>query len=295
MGAIVKAIALSKPILNLFRKGALALESAAAKECLQMVNFNPQKLDVLINTGIYRDDHIIEPAAASLIQREVDANPLFDEKHKTFAFDLYNGPCGLITGIQLIDGYFLSGAANFGMVVAGDSNPRPGLEEGYDIEPLGGAVLLESGKEDKGFVKFKTDTYLQYKDDFTAKVKFAARGGKKTHVLLMKQSKDYLKKCVDCSVSSFKAFLKEAGIEENEIDLVITSQSPKGLIEAFSKKTGLGKKVVDVSKTWGNLHTVGPLAALSEAVDNGSFKSAKNTLFLTVGSGITVSIALYKN
>lgn len=294
MGAIVKAIAISKPILNLFKKGALALESMAGRDCMKKVNFDPSRLNIIINTGIYRDDHIIEPAAATLVQREIGANTVHKGKTHTFAFDLDNGACGVLTGIQLIDGYLQTGM-DYGMVVAGDSNPRPGLEKGFDFEPVGGAILLESGEEDKGFVKFMTDTYLQYKEDFTAKVKFMSEGGgKKTHYLVIRQSKDYMKKCVDCSVKSLDKFLKETGLKKSDIDLVITSQTPKGLIDAFAKKTGLGKKVVDVSKNFGNIHTVGPLAALSEAMDDGRFKAAKNTLFLAVGSGITVCIALYK-
>lgn len=296
MGAVVKAIGFAKPILNLFRKGALALESKAAKEAMKKVNFDPQRLDILINTGIYRDDHIIEPAAATLIQKEVGANPLFDGTHSTFSFDLDNGPCGLVTAIQLIDGYLESGSVKYGMVVAGDSNPRPGLEKGFDIDPAGGALLLAPGEEGKGFIKFKTDTYLEHKEDFTGKVKYMSEnGGKKTHYLVMKRSKCYLKKCVSCSVKSFKEFLKETGLKIDDIDLVITSQSPKGLIEGFAKKTGLGKKVVDVSKKFGNLHTVGPIAALSQVIEDGTFKSARNTVILTVGSGITVSMAWYKN
>jgi len=295
MGAVVKAISLSKPILNLFRKGALALESKAAKECMKDINFNPNKLDILINAGIYRDDHIIEPAAATLIQREAGANPLFNAKHRTFSFDLDNGPCGVLTGIQLIDGYLQSGIMNYGMIVAGDSDPRPGLQHGYNFDPIGGAILLEPGKDGKGFVKFKTNTYLKHKYDFTSQIEWMAEnGGKKTHYLVMRNTKCYLRKCIRLSSRSFEDFTKEAGIKPEKVDLVITSQSPEGLIEGFAKKTGLGKKVVDVTKTFGNLHTAGPMAALKQAMDDGRFGRARNVVFLTVGAGITVSMALYK-
>jgi predicted NBD/HSP70 family sugar kinase len=40
-------------------------------------------------------------------------------------------------------------------------------------------------------------------------------------------------------------------------------------------------------------HTAGPLAALESALETGLFQSARNTLFVTVGSGIGVGLALY--
>jgi 3-oxoacyl-[acyl-carrier-protein] synthase-3 len=297
MGAVVKAIAITRPVMNLIRKGALALESKAASDCMAKVGLDPKKVGILINTGIYRDDHIIEPAIATLVQRNMGCNQLFDKNHSTFSFDLDNGACGVVTAMQLIDGYIRSGTTEFGMILAGDSNPRPGLEKGYDYDAAGGAVLLAPGKEGKGFGTFKTDTYLQHLDDFTAKIKFMSGpgGGKKTHYLIIEQSKDYLKKCVDCSTKSFKGFLTEASLKAKDVDLVITSQSPKGFIDGFRKATDLGKKVVDVTKEYGNIHTVGPLAALETVLEDGRFAHAKNIVLLGVGSGITVSMAHYRN
>jgi len=42
-------------------------------------------------------------------------------------------------------------------------------------------------------------------------------------------------------------------------------------------------------------HTAGMAFALKKVWDDNRFKNSKNIIFLTVGSGINVSVALYKN
>ena len=52
-----------------------------------------------------------------------------------------------------------------------------------------------------------------------------------------------------------------------------------------------------VAKKTGNMvfHTAGLAFALKKVWDENRFKSSKNIIFLTIGSGINVSIALYQN
>ena len=117
MGSKIEEIALSIPLFNLTRKSAITLSSRAAKRCLKKAGLVPANLGILINTGIYRDSHIAEPAVASLIQRRIGANPVLSgidticsNNHAgTFSFDLNNGGCGLISGMRLVDGFIQSG------------------------------------------------------------------------------------------------------------------------------------------------------------------------------------------
>ena len=57
------------------RHSALHLAVAAAKTCLQRAGREPDDVDLLINTGIYRDKNLAEPALAALIQEDIGANP----------------------------------------------------------------------------------------------------------------------------------------------------------------------------------------------------------------------------
>ena len=109
--------------------GALELADAAARSCLERANRTAEELDLLINAGVFHDKILSEPAFASLIQEDIGANlgpPAAAAGHGTFSFDVYNGACGLLTGIHLVDGMLASGTVELGMVVASDMDPEPG-------------------------------------------------------------------------------------------------------------------------------------------------------------------------
>jgi 3-oxoacyl-[acyl-carrier-protein] synthase III len=97
-------------------------------------------------------------------------------------------------------------------------------------------------------------------------------------------------------VESLSNFLNESGFLINDIDLIIPSQSPDGFVNKIRSSTGMNDKIIEVLKT-GNrvLHTAGPAFALKKVWDDNRFKTSKRIIFLTVGSGINVSVALYEN
>src|SRR6266567_3307842 len=104
------------------RHSALRLAVAAAKTCLQQAGRDPDDVDLLVNAGVYRDRNLAEPALAALIQEDIGANPEdpHDDAHGTFSFDIANGACGVLTALQVIDGFLRSGAIHRALVVASD-------------------------------------------------------------------------------------------------------------------------------------------------------------------------------
>ena len=54
-------------------------------------------------------------------------------------------------------------------------------------------------------------------------------------------------------------------------------------------------KIVDVAAQYGQVHTAGLGMALHQAMTDGRFERGRNIVFLTVGAGITVVAALYRN
>ena len=92
------------------RHSALHLAVAAGKACLQRAGREPDDVDLLINTGIYRDKNLAEPALAALIQKDIGANTEDprEDAHGTFSFDIANGTCGVLTALQIVDGFLRS-------------------------------------------------------------------------------------------------------------------------------------------------------------------------------------------
>ena len=159
MGTIIEAAATAED-----GPGALGLADAAARLCLQRAQRTAEEVDQLINAGVYNDRGISEPAIASLIQEDIGANPEQQPGagQGTFSFDVRNGGCGMLSGIQLIDGLLASKTVHRAMVVAADIDPEPGVSEGFGFPPVGGAVLLSADDSRAGFTAFRCVSFPEF-------------------------------------------------------------------------------------------------------------------------------------
>jgi 3-oxoacyl-[acyl-carrier-protein] synthase-3 len=293
MGSIIDAVGLSTP--GFFRRGSVDMEIKAAKDCLKNAQLDPNLLGILINTGIYRDRNIAEPAIATFIQKEIGANEIFSGERSTFSFDLTNGGCGMLTGAMVVDGFLQSGAIDHGMVVTADIDPVSGESLGYGFTPAAAAILMSRGEDGCGFLHFKAETEARFIDDMKGTLEWRQHKRKMGNFLVLSQAEGYAKECAKYALENLDAFLKDISLKMKDIDLIIPSQSPVGFLGELKKRKGLEEKLVDVTDRLENAHTAGIGFALERAMSSGRFGAAKNCLFLTVGAGITVSLALYRN
>src|SRR5271166_5540773 len=109
MGTIIDGLQITRANWR-SRHSALQLAVAAAKGCLVQAETAPSDLDLLINAGIYRDRNLGEPALAAIIQDDIGAHPEDPHagSHGTFSFDIANGACGVLTALQIVDGFLRS-------------------------------------------------------------------------------------------------------------------------------------------------------------------------------------------
>jgi hypothetical protein len=149
MGAKILAVDTARP--GLMRQGSVDLMAKAAGSCMKRAAVDPKQLGLLINVGVYRDRHLVEPAMSSFVQRRMGARGEWNEEGGAFSFDLTNGACGPLTGLMVADGFIRSGRTSHALVVSGDAEPWPGLSRGYDIAPSAAAVLLVPGGPEEGF------------------------------------------------------------------------------------------------------------------------------------------------
>jgi len=293
MGALIEAAAVSRP--GFFRGGSVDLAVKAAADCLAAAGLDPNDVGILVNTGIYRDRDIGEPSIASFIQRRIGANEIFTGARSTFSFDLNNGGGGIITAAMIVDGFLTSGTVKYGLIVTSDNEPHPGQCVSYPFIPAGAALLLSAGREDEGFVGFRTDTEGKYAADFTSRIEWREKKGKERNILVVRQEQDYAAHCALCARKSLDLFLAEMSLRIEDIDIVIPSQSPAGWLEEIKRIEGMERRLVVPPGGPPRMHTAGPGFALALARQDGRFDRARNCLFLTVGAGITVPLALYRN
>ncbi|MCK5145654.1 hypothetical protein KAR48_02800 [bacterium] len=285
-------------------KGAIALTSQVAKHCLKDTGCSPNDIGMLVNTGVYRDSHIAEPAIAALIQRKIGALPqqssnseIWDGLNGTSSFDLNNGGCGLVSGLQLMDGFIQTGKIKRGLLVTGDAEPIKNHSKSFAFAPAAAAVLLSKSDSGSGFVKFQTRTFPEFKQSFESHVSWTPWGllRRNRNVLWINQQDNYVDLCVQCTLHSINQFFKETDLQLDDIDLIIPSQSPKGYVHKLIKQMGMADQFSQVESKKGEWHTAGPAIALHRTWQDGRFKNSGNILFICVGAGITTALALYRN
>src|SRR6516164_7444108 len=152
MGTVIDRVDVAHPRWR-DRHSALHLAVTAAKDCLQRAGCDPDELDLVVNAGIYRDRNLGEPALAALIQDDIGANPEDPHAgaHGTFSFDIMNGSCGVLTALQIVDGFLRSHSIDCALIVASDANPGHGMSERFPFSPSGAALLCTWTDDDHGF------------------------------------------------------------------------------------------------------------------------------------------------
>ena len=247
-------------------------------------------MGVLINAGVYRDRNVVEPAIATFIQQKIGANMSLNGTPGTFSFDIDNGGCGLLTGCMLADGFLLSDAGRYGLVVTGDVEPVAGRSDAFTYDPAAAAVLLAPGPAGAGFLAFHNDVDAAGLDSYSGHVEW--EDGR--YRLVMRQSDTYADECLAAALDGLAALLRDTGLEQADVDVLVPSQSPPRFTGLLREATGLGDRVVDVTADYGNVHTAGPGLALERAVREGRLAPGTRVVFLTVGAGIATSLALYR-
>lgn len=292
MGSSIETINISHP--NMFiNRDYISCAKKAASRCLKEHNGVSFPLGMIISTAIFRDNHVVEPALSSLILGELIKYPFIkhtkvsNQLNKVITFDLNNGACGLIQAIQLVDGYIQSGKIESGMIIAGDSiNPKV---TGLNISKGAAAIVLSRSNSGKGFIDFQNDTYYEYHDD---SVSYSHFSNQKLH-LTNEIAESFKDNAIECASLSFEKFLDRNKIKSTDIDLLVGSQHPKGFLTEFCTNYGLLDKMVIPDNNNKVYHTAAPLFTLHSVFSTNRIRSAKRILFITVGSGITTSFALY--
>ncbi len=300
MGTIIEATATATATAHQrsLTPGALELADAAARSCLERADRTAEELDLLINAGVFHDRILSEPAFASLIQEDIGANlgHSAGAGHGTFSFDVYNGACGLLTGIHVIDGMLESGTVELGMVVASDMDPEPGVSEGFTFPGVGGAVLLSADDSRAGFAAFRFATFPEFAELFKSYVDWRddARlglAGPGRNILTVKIAESYTERALECAESTVRELAGAQALDLGEVDLLVATASVPGFADGLATRLGVpAERVASPPDGLAGTHTAAPAVALESA----PVAAASTALFVSAGAGITVAVALYR-
>jgi len=297
MGACIEAAATSTRRGFVFGRGALHLADAAAEACLSRAHHDADELDLLINTGIYKDRNTAEPALASIIQEDVGANvggPPQIGHHGTFSFDLLNGGAGFVTAAHVADGFVASGTARLAMIVAADADPSPRTSRNYPFKPAGGAVMIAPGK--LGFQRFAIRTFPEDASLFESHLVWDSHAGMRgRNIVEIREAPAFGDRCVEHAVEVVREVLADAALRPDQVDVLIASQYPDGFGLRVARALGIADdRLPFVPRELRGTHTAGPIGALESALTTRRFAHARHALFVTAGAGITIGVAWYR-
>jgi 3-oxoacyl-[acyl-carrier-protein] synthase-3 len=289
MGAVIKQLYLKRGATG---DTFLGIGTESLSRCLSQSGIGPDKVEMMINTGVFAEGYIHEPAYAALFQGGLQRRFQGDSMgipSGMFSFDLHDSGGGMIMATRVVNGFMETGNVSNGLIVAGDAEPVKEGSVGFKIALMAGALLLTKGDPGCGFSAFRQDIYPEYADDFTSYTHHL--NGKIQ--LIVKEKDSYAEHGLECIHRSLRHFLEELGMQMFNLDLLITSQSPKGTAEGLDR-TIPGNRVL-VPEKGTEVYSAGILYGLDQSIRCKYFERARRILFITIGPGITVNMALYMN
>lgn len=281
------------PRLSLRRPSSIQLAADAGRRTLEATG-DADRIDLVINVGVYRDGHICEPALAPIIQRRIRSLA----HHKNiFSLDLMNGACGVVTALQVVDTFVRTGSVRRALIVASDVVPYSGRADGLVVRPVGVGIVAAATESGAGFLAFHSETFGEYAGLCEVRLDWiGSRGWLRTsgnHVVAARTAESYAERCVACAADSTRRFLRTQGLAVGDVDLFVAPDTPPGFGRGISAALDLPFERVVSGPTSSGAYSAAPGLALVAAIASGRLHATNRMLVITAGAGITVALALY--
>jgi 3-oxoacyl-[acyl-carrier-protein] synthase III len=289
MGTVIDRVDIAHARLR-GRHSSLHLAVNAAQTCLQRAGCDAAELDLIVNTGIYRDRNMGEPALAALIQDDIGANPEDPHPggHGTFSFDIANGTCGVLTALQIVDGFLRAHSISRALIVASDADPGHGLSESFPFSASGAAVLCGWSDDDYGLSRVSwVNTDGEDAEALTATVGFADS----RNVLRIAESADLDERMAAAAAKAAQACLEAQGVALSAVDVIIAAPARPGFRAELGERLKVPAEQVIIADDE-RMHTAALAAALERRV--GRLPAGARVLLVAAGAGVTAGAALYR-
>jgi 3-oxoacyl-[acyl-carrier-protein] synthase-3 len=289
MGTLIDQIAIANGGWR-SRHSALRLAVKSAEDCLHGAGRTAHDVDLLINAGIYRDRNLAEPALAALIQQDIGANPEepHENAHGTFSFDVANGTCGVLTALQIADGFLKSRAIDCALVVASDANPGHRQSEDFPFTPTGASLVCTWTDDPRGLGPTYWNNVPEHSDSFSATV--GSLGGHR-NMLRFHETAAVDANYAEAAALAVGRCLSESHLAIADVDAIAAAPARPDFRARLAEQLGVAPEDITVADDVG-MHT----AALASAVHRaGNSIGGRGTILLVAaGAGVTAGAALYR-
>lgn len=288
MGTVIDRLHVRRATWRM-RHSALRLAVSAAKGCLTADGTSPRDLDLLINAGIYRDRNLGEPALAAIIQEDIGANPEdpHSDAHGTFSFDIANGACGVLTALQIADGFLRSRTISRALIVASDADPGRGASERFPYSPAGAALLCSWSDSGAGLGPVTWADSLDSATEFRATINFDVFH----NVLHFRRSPEATGELAATAARAVHRSLDEASLSLSEVDRIIAAPAEPRFRAELAARLEIAPSRIAICGDE-RMHTASLVAAMERG--NVTSRGGAHTLLIAAGAGIVAGAALYR-
>jgi 3-oxoacyl-[acyl-carrier-protein] synthase-3 len=279
------------------RRSAHALADAVARRALGRAGLAPSDVDLLINAGLYHNRNLGEPALASLIQEDIGANPEDPHAggHGTFSFDVANGSCGMLSGLQIADGFLRAGTIRHALVVASDARPGRRLAPDFPFGATGAAIVCGWRSDDHGIQGFRfanrppDDGVDDLGEGLRATVGFA--GGRNR--LTFAEQRGFAATAGAWAGEVAGKLLADHGLQPGDVDLVVANPLTAAFLGALAARLGVDRERLVEPTSGRGAHTAGLGMALAAAAPSG-WPEGRTALLVSAGAGPVAGAALLR-
>jgi 3-oxoacyl-[acyl-carrier-protein] synthase-3 len=267
----------------------------AAVKALEKAKVKPEQLDMIIVATITPDMSF--PSTACLLQDRLGAK-------KAAAMDLAAACTGFLYGITTASQFIANGLYEYVLVIGVETLSKITNYKDRNTCVLfgdgAGAAVLGPVRDGYGFQAFELGS-----DGSGGPLLSLPAGGsripasvesieKDLHYIAMNGS-EVFKFAVRVMNSATEAVLAKAGLEKDDIDLLVPHQANKRIIDSAVQRFGLSEdKVVINLDRYGNMSSASIPVALDEALEAGRIKEGDNLVLVGFGGGLTWGAALLK-
>jgi 3-oxoacyl-[acyl-carrier-protein] synthase III len=285
MGTVIDRVHISRGTWRT-RHSALRLAVSATKGCLKAAGSSARDLDLLINAGIYRDRNLGEPALAAIIQEDIGANPEdpHSDAHGTFSFDIANGGCGVLTALQIADGFLRSETISRALVVASDADPGRGASERFPHSPAGAALLCRWSPSPEGL----GPVCWVENPDGGANLRATIDFDLFHNVLHFQKSPALAGELAAAAKRAAVRCLDDASLRLSDVDSIIAAPADHRFRAELTARLGITPDRITVADDE-RMHT----ASLAAAMKAAHLHSGARALLVTAGAGIVAGAAVY--
>lgn len=286
------------PATSTVAKQSLDLIEAAAQNALSQVSYDKSEIDLLIFSGIYRDDYISEPAIAALAQGRMGINGDIETQQdkKTFALDIMNGALGTLNAVYSAIGLIKAQRAHKALVVASEvENNRQSKHEEYGlvgIAETGSALLLEESPDGKtGFGNFVFRDFPEYVG--LRNVHSTPEPQNNQLVMLNKTDPQIVQAYLRCIRETVAELLKIEQLEMSQISVILPPQISSTFVDELSNELNVAREhFVDVQPEH-DLFTSSLAYSFADVQQQHKAQAGDIGLIINVGAGIQVGCATY--